>query len=138
MSKKQEIIEQLEKEKVAKLDMRNRALKDYEIYYSEFEEIKEKDNSLMENLKKKEEDEKKATNCYETLKGANSYKEEEFTRLLEEQKDLANEIKERKEGKSIYSRGECGKKEEGEENKEIEKGKDEKIEDGYIKTCKFC
>ena len=52
LSKKQEIIEQLEKEKVAKLDMRNRALKDYEIYYSEFEEIKEKDNSLMENLKK--------------------------------------------------------------------------------------
>ena len=122
----------MEEEKKQKIDMRNRALKDYEIFYSEFEEIKEKEGSLNESLKKQLEEHGKLIMSIEYLKQQNLYKDQEFNKLLDEQNDLKSSIKDIKEGKAIYN-----KPPEDKEKSEDISTKDEKVE-VIEKKCSFC
>ena len=130
--------------------MRNRALKDYEIFYSEFEDMKEKENSLNEDLKKQLDEQTKLIMSIEYLNQQNLYKDQEFHKLIDEQDNLKNSINELKGGKSAYSRTSetvteeiikpenSEKKENGKKGNKIEEKKDEDMLDDDSSRCKFC
>jgi len=148
--KKNENLELLELEKKQKIEMRNRALKDYEIFYSEFEDMKEKENSLNEDLKKQLDEQTKLIMSIEYLNQQNLYKDQEFHKLIDEQDNLKNSINELKGGKSAYSRTSetvteeiikpenSEKKENGKKGNKIEEKKDEEMLDDDSSRCKFC
>ena len=146
-----ETVESLEEEKKQKIDLRTRALKDYEIFYSEFEEMKEKEATLNDDLKKVLDEQAKLIMSIDYLKQQNLYKDQEFGKLIDEHGNLKNSIKELKEGKSVYLRNSETISEErdtGVEKKEGEKkeakkigSKEERKEDEAVEDesrCKFC
>lgn len=138
-----ESIIQIEEEKHKKIDLRNRALKDYEIYYSEYRDVKEQENLLDENLKKKMNEESQFLMSVEYLKQQILYKDQEFEKLLDEQKNLKSSIEEIIKGKNIFNRSINENEEQKEENINIEeiaakkKKKDEKIVEEE-KKYNFC